>query len=284
MTATFPHLIDGDEFSNVNGGSTATCEVATDGVYTKLELGYVSGATPVPATEAVIADELELIRLKVNGKPQQEYTAAQIIAWLKSHGRTIRTGFLNIPFSLPWMKTIGGQDYTRWGTADINTFHVEVKLKAGVQNPSLKLRYVKDMFNEPMGQILKFRNQVLGVTSTGLRTETNLDKIPRYLQWLFFMGGANDINSINIELDRRTIWEATAAQQSEHLAEYEFIEQPNVFMVPFNYRKRSFEYLDPFVLDGQGRRVRPHNSFVLELDMAAANDINMMQVIIGQRD
>lgn len=282
MPFTAPSPVDGNAFSNVVAGGKATVEIPTDGVYYSMTIEYRRAGTL--ATKAQMITDISEIRLMVNGKPQHEYSAAEFFAWLELNGQTVTDGYVEIPFALPWRQEIKGQDFTRLGTLDVQTLHLEVKLDAGAVTPSLKLSYEKSLFNEPMGPILKFRKQHLGVTSTGLRNETNLPKNDKYLQMLLFEANQGDIGAVEIKLDQRSVYKESRDQNKARLSRWGFVDQAKVFPVIFDYRSRNFEFLDAWMLNNQGNRTAPHASFQFDMDMVAATNVKMLQVLIGPRD
>lgn len=264
-----------NSFSAVAPGQTATVDLSPTGKYHQLRLQYGTATVGGP-TQANMEAEVTEIRVKVNGKGQRVFTAAELFTINAYHGVAVTDGFLPIMFSEPWKRTIVGEDQVGWGMADVETFQIEVDIAGGALSPTLSLTAVKDVVNIPMGPIVKWRRFQVPVSAIGVFNLTSLPKSDAYNALHCFSGNIDDVL---VRVDQEDVFEAVLADVNEYYAQNGFAPQASMFHIDFQATARLADSLS---------MVRANDQLVseyrIDFNMSAAVAFNMITETIGFRD
>jgi hypothetical protein len=151
-----------------------------------LELGNVEGDGD-PLVANALTDLVDDIVVKINGKPQRTHTADQLnrLNFLNgsayaakafgTDGWPTRRLFLPIYFAEPWRKSPAEVSAMALRANGIESFQIEVNLKAGLASPVLRGFYEFDYDSRPIGLLSKFIRQDYSAVGTS-RDITTIDK------------------------------------------------------------------------------------------------------------
>jgi hypothetical protein len=261
-------------FSAVAAGQTASMSLPVGNVkYAAVWLRYKTNAN-----QATIEADIEEIRIKINGKVQRRYSAAQLNKMLALYGVGFAAGFIPIIFAEPWRRTPQGEDALGWGTADVATFQIEVDIASGALAPTLDAWADVVDVEETMGAIIKNRQYTIPVTATGVR---NVQELPKtgtaYYALHLFETAAADISAVEIKTNQRDRFDAPAALNTAILATQDITVQSGVFSVVFDRTRRVGDSLS--MVEGG----RPVSDFQLDATMAVANNFTIITEEIGPR-
>jgi len=262
-------------FNAVAAGQTATIELPANGTYHQLLLTYT---TDTVGNENQVNMEAELteFRLKVNGKVQRVFSAAQIFAINAFKGFPFATGLVPIFFAEPWRRAVQGEDVLAWGMGDVDTFQLEVVIDAGAINPTLKAIAVKTNDSPPMGPIVKMRRFTIGVSAIGIRNVTQLPKFDSYYALHAFSAVIDDVE---VKIDQEEVFKATLAQVAEVEGWYGRTQQAGLFTVDFDYTNRAADALS--MVKAGGGRV---SDFRVDYNMNTATTFTLLTETLGLRD
>jgi hypothetical protein len=117
----------------IGAGQTASINLPLGLTYTRLMIrarATIGGSVVdlAPADWGTVFDEL---RLMVNGDSQITIDAADLVALNQYYDEAPIDGVLPLFLSRPWMRTIGGEDQTSYGTVGMDSFSFEIDVKAG---------------------------------------------------------------------------------------------------------------------------------------------------------
>ncbi|SFN65155.1 hypothetical protein SAMN05216224_108141 [Thioclava dalianensis] len=200
----------------IGAGQTASVNLPLGLTYERLyircnaKIGAAAAADVVAADWSSVIDE---IRLMVNGDARITIDAADLVKLNSFYGDAPLAGVLPIFLSRPWMRTIGGEDQTGYGTVGMATFTLEMDIKEGVTINSLTVSAVQSpakAFGAHL-RIQKFaRNQ--GVTGTA-----EIADIPRGPYAMLAMHVNTDkIGTVEVQTDQRKIVESDKAIRATH--------------------------------------------------------------------
>jgi hypothetical protein len=146
-----------------------------------LELG--NNAVAANAIDDLVDD----IVVKINGKPQRTHTGGQLnalngingtsflLSATGTDGQADRRLFLPIWFAEPWRKDQGEVASLALRANGIETFQIEVNVKAGLAAPIVQGWYEFDYDNRPLGLLSKYIRQDYSAVGT-TRDINTLDK------------------------------------------------------------------------------------------------------------
>lgn len=150
----------------VVAGSTATVHCPLGYTYHEIGIRMKAGAVQIDVAVADWVNNIDNIRVMVDGDPVIEITAENLVKLNQYYGQTLVDGMLPIFFSMPWMRTAGGEDATAFGTIGMKTFTVEVELKAGLANIELSA-YAEQSDPTPWGPHLEIKRVTHPVANIG---------------------------------------------------------------------------------------------------------------------
>lgn len=261
-------------FNAVGAGQTATVDLPTDRRYHMLFINYKTNAN-----QATIESDIEEIRIKVDGKVQRRYSAAQINILNELNGYTFKAGYIPIFFSEPWRRNASGEDFLSWGMKNVGTFQVEVVISSGATAPTLGGFAVVDNAQVPLDNIIKIRSQVLPVSSTGIVTMSTLPKRDIYQRIHFLENTAADILDIEITIDSLEVFKMNDAENAALLETRDFTPAAAAFHVLFDETQRVEDGLPMVKPDGT-----PISEFRIDVNMATTNDPTMLLETRGAPD
>lgn len=264
-------------FNSVAAGETATVLLDTNRIYHDVFINHKRGG--VDATPAQMISDIELVRLRIDGKTQREFKPAELFAILAERDLPVVDGFLHIPLTWPHARTSIGEDSLAWGTADVESFEIEVKLAAGAVSPTLSGRaFVEDKgVNRQLGAIEKWARHTVPVSAVGVTPWTpNIEPLEPYYQLLCFSA---NINSAVVKVDGEEKIGGSKAQLEALYKSRKIVPQAGVFSLMWDARNR--------VSDAQAMRYDNGNKvrdFLVEFDMAAATSFTAVTRRIGLRN
>lgn len=129
----------------IGAGQTATLNLPLGPTYDRIDIEMKTGTGA--GTEVAAADwvnNIDDIRLKVNGRTEIEIYAEDLVKLNTFYGLAPVAGVLSLHLTAPWARTIGGEDMGGYGTAGgMSSFTLEIDLKPGITIHTLKCRYVQ---------------------------------------------------------------------------------------------------------------------------------------------
>lgn len=268
-------LLTTNSVNAVGPGQTATLSLSVATIYHKLVLNYkTNGAL---ATVAEMIQDIEQVRIKIDGKNQRIFSAQELFTINSADGGHVKPGRLEIFFAEPWRRSAQGEDALAWGTRDVATFQVEIDVAAAAVSPSLSATVlVADPGqNRPMGGIIKWRQRNIPVSSAGLVNITDFDRLNAYYRIFNF---STDIDAIEIKIDQTTILEGSADELATYYNANGLLVPDGVTLIAFDSNKRISSALPMF---NEQRQV---GEFLIQYDMGAANSFNATSLIFGIRD
>lgn len=277
-------LVSTNSFNAVAPGQIATLDLPVgDQVYHEIRLAYDT-ATAGGASQANVEAEIERVRLMVDGKAQLELTAEQLIDLSTFYGRPFRTGAASFPASLPIVlaplgrktRSAQGEDALAWGTADVSSLQVEVKIASGATSPVLSAKVVVDDIRRPMGPIVKWRPVTIPVTATGV---TSITTFPRNDDYFAINCFSANILDVEVKLDQREMFKATLRELEYLLADNGYTWVSGLVPVRFDIAQRVADALKMRRPNG-----RPISEFRVDFNMGSASSFAAILETVGLRD
>jgi len=274
------NFITTNSFQAVAAGQTATIELPIgELVFHELLLLYgttAAGGANRVNTEAHITE----VRVKLNGKVQRVFSAAQLFNLNEVNGITFAAGFLPIFFGEPWRRSADGEDVLAWGTDDISTFTVEVDIDAAALNPTLDARIVVDRVRRPLGPIVKWRRFTVPVSAIGIVNVTTLPKQDAYYRLHAF---STVIDDVEVTIDQLEVFKMTDGQMRELYTEMGLAVPAALTSIIFDPTQRVGDALGMATRlpNGQTRAV---SEFRVDYNMSAATSFALITEVLGPRD
>ncbi len=260
-------------FNAVGARQRATLDVPPTDIYHSLHITHKRSG--VLATQAQMEAEIERIEIEINGTVQRSFTPAQLFKMHALYGVAVSAGHIPIYFSEPWARSAQGEDSKAWGTQDVETFTVVVKLASGATAPSLECHAEVELGNRPMGLIEKWSNYTVPVSAIGVTPwNPNIEPLDSYYGITAFSG---DITDFSIRVDNRDRKEASLALLNATLTNKELVPQTDVVHMLFNDTLRVSDSL-PMKL-GQNAKVR---NFRVDFTLDAANSFEVITQTLGR--
>lgn len=282
----FKRTIPITTIKGVGAGQVATVEIPTEYRYHQLYFRYTENGVDV--TEANMKAAITSVDLRLNGKSQRQYTAAELITLNKRKGFAYQDGVLPVFFAEPDARTPGGEDTLAWAIeGNASTFTAQITIAAGRVSPKLEVSAIVDNARGPngkllpLGPIIKTRKFNKGVSAVGLVTMTN--DIPRELGDIralhFFETAAADIKSVVVKVDQVVAFERDRVLNNAIQKQLGFVPDAAVFHADFMENGRPEDRLPTS---------RPGGKLVgelrMDIDMATANDFAILVEYLGQPD
>lgn len=291
------NLVTTPNFNGVAPGQTATVQLPVGNVtYHKLVLAYNctnAGNGNQANTEAHITQ----VRLKINGKSQRVFSAKQLDSINAYYGRSFQTrnalGYLEIFFSEPWRRVPAGEDALAWGTADVQTFQVEVDIAGAATGPTLTPHADVEFVSRPNGVISKWYQYTQVVSATGIVTNNTLPKRPAeaYQAIHAFPVANTDITSVIIKTDSVERFNGTYFDMQSLLGSESpggvtsFAPQAALFHIHFDRTGRISDALPMQYVDANGKPTgQLVGDFRIDWNMNAANSFPFVTLVLGPRD
>jgi hypothetical protein len=153
------------------------------------------------------------IRLMVNGDAQITIDAADLVQLNHYYGIQMLAGVLPLFLSRPWMRTIGGEDQTSYGTLGMDTFSIEIDIKAGANVSRLNVFAVQSAATA-YGPHLRIQRYTRNQGVTGPAEISDIVRGP-YAMLAMHVNTAN-IGEIEVVTDGRKIIETDKAIRDAH--------------------------------------------------------------------
>ena len=274
------NFITTNSFQAVAAGQTATLELPVGSlVYHELLLIYGTSTGGGP-TEANMEAEVTEVRIKLDGKVQRVFSAAQLFDLNRVNGITVAAGFLPIFFGEPWRRSADGEDALAWGTQDISTFTVEVDIAAGATAPTLDARIVVDRVRRPLGPIVKWRRFTVPVSAVGIVNVTTLPKQDAYYRLHAF---STLIDDVEVNIDQLEVFKMDDAHMRELYTEMGLAVPAALTSIIFDPTQRVGDALAMVTRlpNGQSQAV---SEFRVDYNMNTATSFPLITEVLGPRD
>jgi len=269
-----------NSFNAVAPGQAATLDLPVgDLVYHELLIEYGT-STVGGATEVNMEAEITEVRIKLDGKVQRVFNAAQLFDINRINGIAFAAGFLPIFFSEPWRRTADGEDALGWGTADISTFTVEIDIDGAALNPTLDARIIVDRVRRNNGPIVKWRRHTVPVTAVGLVNVTTLPRQDAYYRLHSF---SVNIDDVEVTVDQAEEFKLTDGQMRELYTQHGLAVPLALTSIIFDYTQRIADAL-PMATRLSNGRARAVSEFRVDFNMNAANTFTLLTETLGPRD
>jgi len=155
------------DLAPVQAGATAQVQIPRGPTYRYVMLKY--SANGVAANEATMKADIKRVSFKINGIERWSASATRIIDIVtRYYGESFTDGILFIPLSRANLATMAGIDNTAWGTANIDTLHMEVELNAGAVTPKLEAHAVVDPEARALGAIIEVHETQFSTAVAGV--------------------------------------------------------------------------------------------------------------------
>ena len=259
-------------FNAVGAGQTATLDLPRGRRYFKLLLKYKDG-TP---NQAAIEADIPQIRLKINGKTQRAFSAAQLNAINALNGIAFQAGYMVIYLAEPWRRKLEGEEALAWGTADISNFQIEVDIAANANAPAIAAWAVVDNASAPIGAIVKWK--VSTFTAAGAQV-LNINSIPKTdaISRMHIFSALP--TNVQVLVESLEILNENAAVMTQNLKDRGMTVQANTFPVVFDNDQQLSSAL-PFVkADGTGV-----NDFLVNVTTSGAGNLPILIESLGRPD
>jgi hypothetical protein len=266
-------LISVPSFSAVASGQTATLDLPARDVYHGLIITYSPGASPTPATEAVMRADLGNVRLKINGIVVREHTVAQYLDILKFYQQEYEDGILPIYFSEPWRTAAQGEDALSWGMSDVSNFQIEIDIASGATSPRLQAKAIIERVIRPLGAIKKFRRYTIPVTAAGVVNVTSLPKTDAYYALHAFTPNVADVLVMTDGVER---FRATSREANHLYRRHESAPQAGMFHLCFDHTRRVADALSMRRGDGTAM-----SDFRIDFNMTSATSFTLVCETVG---
>jgi len=232
----------------IGAGQTASVNLPIGLTYQRLYIrcNYNDGIIDVDVPVTDWGDVIEEIRLMVNGDAEITMDAADIAKLNNYYGQSMVAGALPLFLGRPWMLTAGGQDQTAYGTVGMQSFTLEMDIKAGAEINSL-LVYANQSAATPWGPHIKVRkySRTQGVTG-----EAEIDGIARGEYGMFAMHiGTAQIGGVEVLTNQRKVYDADKAIRDAHADVAGRVPQANMTHIDLVPENRITEALPMNVQD-----------------------------------
>lgn len=195
-------------FGTIAAGATATVLVPLGLTYNVFYLRANVDAVPRDLPMADWGTYFGDIRVMVDGDASITIDAAELVSLNQYYGQSAAMvdGVLPLFLSLPWMRTIQGEDQTAYGTAagSIESLSFEVDIKTGNTINSLEL-YAKQSVGTPFGPHLRIQRYRNPIAATGEVEITNINRGPYAMLGLHLNTAA--VDKAYVEADTRKVIE-----------------------------------------------------------------------------
>lgn len=263
-------------FSNVGVSQTAIANIVRGVAYRSLHVGITDNA--IDPTQANISTRYKRWTVKVNGITKHDLTGTLLQELNGYHGHADENGVRSIWFVQPKQATIGSEDAMLYGTANIDTFSLEVEIDATAVGPILELHAmitpaalklgahrVSQVLTEAPGGA----NTAYQVLNYGQRGVAGM-----WLEKIHMKASANHINAARLIRNQQDFWtgKVKLAKSINGAAYIPFTWQTNYFHLDLTQTRRLSDALNLNVQD-----------FRLELDVSGAMTLTSIWEMIDGR-
>lgn len=239
-------------FSNVAVSNTAIANIPRGVSYRSLHTGITDNATD--PTQAVISARYTRWVVKVNGITKIDLTGTLLQELNGYHGHADENGVRSIWFVQPKQATLASEDAMLYGTANIDTFSLEVDVGAAAVGPILELHAMIVTDRLPLGahRITQTFTEAPGGVSTAYQVLSLAPRIPgRFLEKLHFKASANTINAARMIVNQQDFYLAKVklAKSINGAAYIPFTWQAGYFHVDLTQTRRLSDALNLYIQD-----------------------------------
>lgn len=264
-------------FQNVAPGAKATIDLPADRRYHVLHLNYKTNAN-----RATIEADIKLIKVYLNGIPQWEITAKELLAIYERHGHTFSAGMLPLYFSEPWRRTTQGEDSTALATLGrFRTFQIEVEFDAAAVAPTLECFADYDFAAITANEIRamrKFVRQQVPVAAVGPHTLTNIPNNGSLHGIHCFENAVDDITSVRVKVNDAVIYDIPRVVADTILKDQGGVPVAGVFHIAFDRTERVGHMVHQAMMQNG---VPVLSQFSAEFQMANASPFFMLYEFVG---
>lgn len=264
-------------FQNVAAGAKATIDLPADRRYHALHLNYKTDAN-----RATIEADIKLIKVYLNGIPQWEITAKELLAIYERHGHTFTAGMLPLYFSEPWRRTTQGEDSTALATLGrFRTFQIEVEFDAAAAAPTLECFAEYDFADINPNEIRamrKFVRQQVPVAAVGPHTLTNIPNNGSLHGLHCFENAVDDITSVRVKVNDAVIYDIPRVVADTILKDQGGAPVAGVFHIAFDRTERVGHMVNQAIMQNG---VPVLSQFSAEFQMANASPFFMLYEFVG---
>lgn len=248
----------------IGAGQTATINLPLGLTYERLYItaNVTSGGSDVDVPVSSWGQYFGELRLMVDGDSKIQIDAADLVKLNKYYGQPMKAGTLPLFLSRPWMRTIGGEDQTAYGTAGgMSSFALEIDVKDGVTINSLNVYAVQSQ-GRPFGPHLRIQRYV---HNQGVAGDAEIADIVRggYALKALHLTTA-DITDVEVHVDQRKVHESTTPLRAAHYDVIGRKPQAGMTHIDFLTENRIAEAMPMAVQD-----------FRLKLDFTATGNVSI---------
>lgn len=277
-------LIDLPDFNAVAAGGRPTLGVPEAGMYHAIILD-TSTTQAGGATRANMESGLTEFKVKLNGKDQRIFSAAELFKLNDYYGIPFEDGKVKIYFSPYWARSPGGEDGLGWPIdGSISSFQIEVAIAGTYTAPTLEATAVWEPLpvvkGKPivMGPIVKWDRFTLPIVGAGKFNWTGLPKEDRVYGLHLF---SPDFDLIEVSLDKRDFVDVGRSKLHSYYADQGRVPQADMTHIDFWSGGRVTDNL-PVIEDG-GRAVKDAR-FEFTALIGAVGNVTMLVESVGQRN
>jgi hypothetical protein len=212
--------------NSVGAGQTATLSLPTGRRYFSLFLYY-----KLTANQATIEADVTEIRILVNGIVQRRFSAADLNMVNALNGFAFKAGLLPIFFAEPWRRTVMGEEGLTWGTANVDTFQVQIDIAGTAVAPALYAVAEVDSENVPLAGVVKWYKETYTSGGAAVLTITTLPKLDAYLR---IHARSALVTKAKVVLDSVEVYEATLTEATHWIARRGYTMQANNYNLLFD--------------------------------------------------
>lgn len=270
-------LVRAKSFTSVGAGQTAALDLPTTYVYHCIQVKhYRSG---VAATEAQMKADMKKHRLKINNKTQREFTTTQLFTIQAMRGLAVTAGIIAIWLGKPWARDGQGEDALAWGTADVESFQLEIDIDAAAVAPTLSAKLlVEDGANRPIGAIEQWTSHTLSSTGAGL-----LDYSPVIEPYQSYYGlecFTTLITDVDVRRDGDVKFEGTPEEFNSTYKDQGLVPQAGLTSILWDHTDRASDSLPLSYIDAAGQRLQA-KSFPVKFTCSGAGSFEVISRRLG---
>ncbi len=223
----------------IGAGQSSTLALPIGPTYHRLDLRLKASATGGTAADVPVAnwdDYIDDIRVIVNGDTKIEATALFMVNRANHFGQTLVAGVLPIFLTMPWARTIDGEDQTAYGTAvGMASFTLEVDFKPNVNIGKFEV-YAEQSAPRAFGPHLRIQRFAQSFGAVGIEEVSDLPRGPHNLYGIDIT--SSNISEIEILADNRRVHVSDKAIRANQLNITKRVQQTDVTHLDFMAENR----------------------------------------------
>ncbi|MDG1286319.1 MAG: major capsid protein P2 [Rickettsiales bacterium] len=257
-------------FTPPQAGEITTLDVQLGRTYRDILIKYTESGTLVTEANMILA--IEEVNIKVNGKSVRRETAESIIMRQKLHKIPYVDGFLKLEFAEEWAEAIFGQETPAFGTNNVQSLQIDVKIATGRTAPAISATAQVTVEAQPrnLGLIKKVTKHIVPVAQVGTH---NLTTLPRLENIVAIHCKSGDIDSFKVLAEGYEAQELTVEENDARIElTGDLAPQSGWVSIMFNKTNRIDDYLPVYKQRAGGNKGELQNIASLQIDfeMSAA--------------